>query len=142
MQRLSGVDAAFLALETPENHMHVMATFVFDPTDAPGGFTVESVRELVGGRLDILPPFRRRIVKVPFALDHPIWIEDPDFDLEYHVRRATLAAPGGMDEVAALTADIAGRQLDRTRPLWEFWVVDGLEHGRTAMIAKVHHACI
>jgi diacylglycerol O-acyltransferase len=142
MLRLSGVDAAFLALETPENHMHVMATFVFDPAATEAGFTVETVRDLVADRLDILPPFRRRIVQVPFQLDHPIWIEDPDFDLEYHVRRAGVSAPGGWAELAELTAEIAGRPLDRTRPLWELWVVDGLEQGHVAMIAKVHHACI
>src|SRR5258708_26774108 len=103
MQRLSGVDAAFLALESPENHMHVMATFVFDPSNVEGGLTVEKVRDLVADRLDILPPFRRRIVLVPFSLDHPIWVEDPDFDLEYHVRRASIAAPARRAGLASLT---------------------------------------
>ncbi len=142
MQRLTGLDAAFLALETPSTHMHVMATMVLDPTDVDGGFTVESMRNLIAERLPRLEPFRRRVVEVPFGLDHPVWIDDPDFDLEYHVRRAALPDPGGLDELAELTAEIAGRPLDRRRPLWELWVVEGLEHGHVAVIAKMHHAAI
>jgi diacylglycerol O-acyltransferase / wax synthase len=142
MQRLTGLDAAFLALETPSTHMHVMATMVLDPSEAPGGFTVDSMRKLIAERLPRLEPFRRRVVDVPFGLHHPVWVEDPDFDLDYHVRRAALPAPGGFDELAELTAEIAGRPLDRRRPLWELWVVEGLEHGYVAVIAKMHHAAI
>ena len=142
MQRLTGLDAAFLALETPSTHMHVMATLVLDPSDIEGGFTVESMRKLIADRLPRLEPFRRRVVEVPFGVDRPVWVEDPDFDLDYHVRRAALPAPGGLDELAELTAEIAGRQLDRRRPLWELWVVEGLEHGHVAVIAKMHHAAI
>jgi diacylglycerol O-acyltransferase / wax synthase len=142
MQRLTGLDAAFLALETPSTHMHVMATMVLDPSDVPGGFTVETMRKLIADRLPRLEPFRRRVVEVPFGLHHPVWVEDPDFDLDYHVRRAALPAPGGLDELAELTAEIAGRPLDRRRPLWELWVVEGLERGHVAIIAKMHHAAI
>ena len=142
MERLTGLDAAFLALETPSTHMHVMATMVLDPSDVPGGFTVDTLRELIAERLPRLEPFRRRVVEVPFGVHHPVWIEDPDFDLDYHVRRAALPAPGGMKELAELTAEIAGRQLDRRRPLWELWVVEGLEHGHVGVIAKMHHAAI
>jgi diacylglycerol O-acyltransferase / wax synthase len=142
MQRLTGLDAAFLALETPSTHMHVMATMVLDPSDVPGGFTVESMRGLIAERLPRLDPFRRRVVDVPFGLGPPVWLEDPDFDLDYHVRRAALPAPGGLDELAELTAEIAGRPLDRRRPLWEMWVVEGLEHGHVGIIAKMHHAAI
>ena len=142
MQRLTGLDAAFLALETPSTHMHVLATMVLDPSDVEGGFTVGTMRELIAERLPRLEPFRRRVVEVPFGIDRPIWVEDPDFDLDYHVRRAALPAPGGLDELAELTAEIAGRQLDRRRPLWELWVVEGLEHGHVAVIAKMHHAAI
>ena len=142
MQRLTGLDAAFLALETPSTHMHVMATMVLDPSDTPGGFTVDTMRRLIADRLPRLEPFRRRVVDIPFGVHHPVWIEDPDFDLDYHVRRAALPAPGGMNELAELTAEIAGRQLDRRRPLWELWVVEGLEHGHVAIIAKMHHAAI
>src|ERR671911_1547733 len=142
MQRLTGLDAAFLALETPSTHMHVMATMVLDPSDVPHGFTVETMRKLIAERLPRLEPFRRRVVEVPFGLHHPVWVEDPDFDLDYHVRRAALPAPGGFDELTELTPEIAGRPLDRRRPLWELWVVEGLEHGYVAVIAKMHHAAI
>jgi diacylglycerol O-acyltransferase len=142
MQRLTGLDAAFLALETPSTHMHVMATMVLDPSDVPGGFTVETMRKLIAERLPRLEPFRRRVVEVPFGVHHPVWVEDPDFDLDYHVRRAALPAPGGLDEIAELTAEIAGRPLDRRRPLWELWVVEGLERGYVGVIAKMHHAAI
>src|SRR5919106_375701 len=142
MERLTGLDAAFLALETPSSHMHVMAAMVLDPSDVPGGFNVHTLRQLIAERLPRLEPFRRRVVEVPFGVHHPVWIEDPDFDLDYPVRRAALPAPGGKRELAGLTAEIAGRQLDRRRPLWELWVVEGLEHGHVAIIAKMHHAAI
>src|SRR5690349_11378224 len=140
MQRLTGLDAAFLALETPSTHMHVIATMVLDPSDVPGGFSVESMRRLIAERLPRLEPFRRRVVEVPFGLHHPVWIEDPDFDLDYHVRRVAVPAPGGPKEFAELISDIASHQLDRRRPLWELWVVEGLEHGHIGVVAKIHHA--
>jgi diacylglycerol O-acyltransferase len=142
MERLSGLDAAFLALETPSSHMHVMAAMVLDPGERPGGFNVDALRALVAERLPRLEPFRRRVVEVPFGMHHPVWIEDPDFDLDYHVRRAAVPAPGSLHELAELTAEIAGRPLDRHRPLWELWVVEGLEHGYVGVIAKMHHAAI
>jgi WS/DGAT/MGAT family acyltransferase len=122
--------------------MHVMATMVLDPADVPGGFTVETMRKLIAERLPRLEPFRRRVVEIPFGVHHPVWVEDPDFDLDYHVRRAALPAPGGLDELAELTAEIAGRPLDRRRPLWEMWVVEGLERECVGVIAKMHHAAI
>jgi diacylglycerol O-acyltransferase / wax synthase len=79
---------------------------------------------------------------VPFQLNNPLWVDDPDFDIDFHVRRVALPKPGGMRELAGLTADIAGRQLDRSRPLWEMWLVEGLEHGHLALVAKLHHAAI
>ena len=89
-----------------------------------------------------MPPFRRRLVEVPFGLQHPTMVEDPAFDLDFHVRRAAVPAPGGRAELAELMADLAARPLDRTRPLWEFHVAEGLADGRTAVVAKVHHAVI
>jgi WS/DGAT/MGAT family acyltransferase len=142
VQRLTGLDAAFLALETPSNHMHVMAVAVLDPGELPGGFDAATLRRLIESRLDQLPPFRRRIVRVPFGLHHPLWVEDPDFDLDYHVRQAAVPAPGGPRELAELVGEVAGRPLDRDRPLWQMWVAEGLEHGHVAIIAKVHHAAI
>jgi WS/DGAT/MGAT family acyltransferase len=100
------------------------------------------VRQLVESRLPLLPPFRRRLVEVPFQLHHPLWIEDPDFDLDYHLRRAALPAPGGAAELAAFAEEVMGRPLDRTRPLWEMYVIEGLENGLIATVTKTHHAAI
>ena len=102
MQRLTGLDAGFLYMETPVSHMHVGSAGIFDPTTVPGGYSFDKVRELVENRLDLLPPFRRRLATVPFALHHPIWIEDPDFDLEYHLRRSAVPPPGGIEELEIL----------------------------------------
>ena len=142
MQRLTGLDAVFLYMETPNNHMHVASTGIFDPSTVPEGYSFEGVRDLVRDRLSLLPPFRRRLVTIPFQLHHPLWIEDPDFDLDYHVRRAALPAPGGQRELAEFAAEVMGRPLDRSRPLWEMYVVEGLEHGLIACITKTHHAAI
>lgn len=142
MQRLTGLDATFLYLETPANHMHVGSVIILDPSTAPGGYSFERARALVDNRLPLLPPFRRRLVTVPFGLHHPIWIEDPDFDLDYHLRRAALPSPGGMRELEEYAADFMGRPLDRTRPLWEMHIVEGLQGGNVAVVSKVHHAAI
>jgi diacylglycerol O-acyltransferase / wax synthase len=142
MQRLTGLDATFLYLETPTTHMHVASTAVFDPRTVPEGYSFEAMRSLVLDRLPLLPPFRRRLVEVPFALHHPIWIEDPDFDIDYHLRRAALPSPGGARELSAFAADVTSRPLDRRRPLWEMYVVEGLEDGLIACITKVHHSAI
>jgi WS/DGAT/MGAT family acyltransferase len=108
----------------------------------PGGYSFQKVKDVIAERLHLLPPFRRRLVSIPFELHHPLWIEDPDFDLDYHVRRAGLPKPGGLDELAELAGDFMGRPLDRNRPLWEMVVVEGLEHDHIAMLSKVHHAAI
>ena len=142
MRRLTGLDAVFLYMETPTNHMHVGSTAVFDPATVPGGYSFQKVKDVIAERLHLLPPFRRRLVSIPFELHHPLWIEDPDFDLDYHVRRAGLPKPGGLDELAELAGDFMARPLDRSRPLWEMVVVEGLEHDHIAMLAKVHHAAI
>lgn len=142
MQRLTGLDAAFLSLETPTNHMHVIGVAVLDPVTAPGSFTFETIKARIAQRLPKIPPFRRRIVNVPFGIYHPLWVEDPNFDLDYHIRRVGLPTPGGPGELMELAGDIAGRQLDRSRPLWEMWVVDGMESGYVGVIAKIHHAAI
>jgi diacylglycerol O-acyltransferase len=142
VERLTGLDAAFLSLETPSNHMHLIAVAILDPTEAPGGFTAETLKRLIESRLDRLPPFRRRVVRVPFGLHHPLWIEDPGFDIDFHVRQVALPAPGGERELAAFVGEVAGWPLDRDRPLWQMWVAEGLEHGYVALVAKVHHAAI
>ncbi|CAN5807592.1 wax ester/triacylglycerol synthase family O-acyltransferase [soil metagenome] len=142
MQRLSGMDASFLYLETPSMLMHVTGTIVLDPAGMEGGYRWEAFKEMLAERIHLLPPFRRRLVTVPFGLGHPVWIEDPDFDLDAHVRRAAVPAPGSMHELAEIVGDLAGRPLDRSRPLWEMWVVEGLADGHIAIVTKMHHSAI
>ena len=142
MKRLSGLDATFLYLETPSAPMHVSGVFVADPSTAPGGFSFDGFRQMVADRLHLAPPWRRRLAEVPFGLHHPLWIEDPDFDLDFHVRRAALPAPGGRVELAQFAAEFHSIPLDRSRPLWQLYVVEGLEDGRIALVAKTHHAAI
>ena len=142
MGPLTGLDGAFLALESPTTHLHIMGTMVFDPSAVPGGLGFRRVRALIGERVALVPPFRMRMLEVPFGLQHPTLVEDPDVDLDYHVRRVSLPAPGGTDELTELVADLAARPLDRSRPLWEFHVVEGLSGGRIGLVSKVHHAII
>jgi WS/DGAT/MGAT family acyltransferase len=142
MERMTGLDASFLYFETPTMHMHVCATITFDPESVEGGYSFENVRQMLQDRLHLVPPFRRRLMSVPFNLHHPVWIEDPEFDLDYHLRRIGLPSPGTEEQLAELAGDIASRPLDRTRPLWEMWIVEGLENGNAATIAKMHHCTV
>ena len=142
MRRLSGLDAAFLALETPAAHMHVIGVAVVDPATAPTPFSHRAIQRLLEARMHLVPAFRRRLVEVPFGLQVPVWIEDPDFELTYHLRRTALPAPGSMLELAEFVAEVAGRPLDRRKPLWEAYVVEGLEHGYHAFVVKLHHSLI
>src|ERR1700736_5075558 len=140
MQRLTGLDAGFLYMETPTLHMHTLKISVLDPSTVPGGYSFGNVKQELASRLHLLPPFRRRLVEVPFGIHHPVWIEDPDFDIDWHIHRIAVPAPGGQREFCDLISDIASRQLDRSRPLWEIWVVEGLEAGRVGFVAKIHHS--
>ncbi len=142
MRRMGAVDAAFLYGETPSWHMHVSAVMIADPSTAPNGFSVEELKRRTFARLDQAPQFRWRLVEVPFGLDLPGWIDDPDFDIDYHVRRIAVPAPGGAEQLGNLIGDLVAIKLDRRKPLWEFWVIEGLEGGRIALLAKVHHSII
>jgi diacylglycerol O-acyltransferase len=142
VERLSGLDAAFLYLETPKNQLHMTGLLVFDPSTMPAGYSFERMRDFMGGRLTRSPSFTRKVVKVPFGIDHPVWVDDPDFDLEAHIHRIGCPPPGGARELADLAGEIAGQPLDRSRPLWEMWFVEGLEHGHVGLVAKMHHATI
>ena len=144
MQRLSGIDSMFLSLESPTNLFQVGAVSVIDPSTAPAGSPLpyEALRRVILDRLHLLAPFRRRLVPVPGGLDHPRWIEDPDFDVDHHLHRGALPAPGGPVELARYAADVLSQPLDRTRPLWEIHVVEGLGGGLIAAVAKIHHAAI
>ena len=139
MERLTGIDASFLYMETPSVHMHTIKVAVLRP--APGvDYSIERVKADLRARLHLLPPFRRRIVGVPLGFHHPVWIEDARFDLEHHVRRVAVPAPGGPREMDAVISEIASTPLDRSRPLWELWLLEGLADGRVAAVGKVHHA--
>jgi diacylglycerol O-acyltransferase / wax synthase len=142
MQQLTGLDAAFLALDSPAAYGHVGSVSVLDPLGDGEALTLERLTELVESRLHLVPPFRRRLVEVPFGLDHPYWIEDPDFDIEFHVRELALAAPGDDRQLAVQAARLHARPLDRRRPLWEMYLIHGLQGGRQGLYMKVHHAAI
>jgi WS/DGAT/MGAT family acyltransferase len=142
MQRLTGFDAAFFHVEAGGTRLNVGQTCVFDPSTAPAGHSFEAVRQVITDRLHLVRPFRRRLADIPLRLHHPVWLEDPDFDLDYHLRPAALPSPGGAAELAAFTAEVMARPLQRDRPPWEMYVVEGLEGGMVAGVTKVHHAAI
>jgi WS/DGAT/MGAT family acyltransferase len=123
-------------------HMHVAMTAIFDPSTMEGGYEFGKIKEFISSRLHLVPPFRRRVVEVPFRLNHPIWVEDPDFDLDYHIRRVGAPAPGGHRELAELAAQIASTPLDRSRPLWELYVVENLADGNIGVVTKMHHCAV
>jgi len=139
MRQLAGSDAVFLAFETPDNPAHTAGLTVLDPTDAPG-FGFERFRDVVAERIRLAPRFSWKLREVPFGLDRPYWVGDPGFDVDRHLHRIAVPAPGGMRELADLAAHLYTRTLHRDRPLWEIWFIEGVEHGRYAMFAKIHHA--
>jgi WS/DGAT/MGAT family acyltransferase len=141
-ERLTGLDASFLYMETPTLHMHVAMVAVFDPATIPDGYSFRRIRQMIVDRIPLVPVFQRRLVEVPLRLGHPLWVDDPEFDIDNHLRRAALPSPGGMRELADFAADVASRQLHRDRPLWEMWVVEALEDGKIALVAKMHHSTI
>lgn len=142
MHQLTGLDAAFLAMETSSVYGHVGSVCVLDPSTSPEPLTLERLQGLISSRLHLVPPFRRRLAEVPFGFDQPYWIEDPAFDIEFHVRELALPAPGDDKQLAEQAARLHARQLDRRRPLWELYLISGLSGGRMAIYTKVHHAAI
>jgi len=137
---MRGLDAKFLYSETPAAHMHTLKVAVFDMSGLAGRNSYGDMVAMLARRLDRLPPFRRRAVPVPYGLGHPLWVEDPAFDVRQHVSRRRVEPPGEDRQLAAVVAEVAGRPLPRDRPLWELVVVDGLARDRVAVVAKVHHA--
>jgi WS/DGAT/MGAT family acyltransferase len=142
MKQLSGLDTMFLNLETNAVPMHVGSLAILDPATAARGFCFETVKRLIESRLHLLPMFRRRLVTSPLNLDHPYWIEDPDFDLENHVRHRALPQPGTDKQLADFICDVVSTRLDRSQPLWRAYYIEGLSGGRVAVLTKIHHACI
>lgn len=142
MRRLSGLDAAFLALETPRSTGHVGGLSILDPTTAPVPLDLARLTEVLEQRLHLVPVLRQRLLEVPLGLDQPLWVDDRDFDIEYHVRELALPRPGSDAQLAEQVARIHARPLDRTRPLWEAYLITGLSRKRVAVYTKVHHAAI
>lgn len=149
MRQLQGMDASFVALEARTSPMHIGSILIYNPATAPGGFVrFKDILSFFESRMQLSKTMRQRMVRVPFDLDYPYWIEDPDFDLEFHLRHIALPEPGDWRQLCIQAARIFARPLDLTRPPWEFTVVEGLTNvpgvpeGSYAMVTKVHHAAI
>jgi diacylglycerol O-acyltransferase len=142
MKQLSGMDVTFLNMETPTTFGHVASLNLFDATGPGGQNPLDATKQIFLDRIGDLPPLRRRLVEVPLGLDLPYWIEDGDFDIDFHVRHHAVAPPGTPEQLAETVARIVARPLDRSRPLWELYVIEGLEGGRIAQLTKIHHATI
>lgn len=151
MDRLSGLDASFLYLETPAQLMHVCAVMVLDPATMTSSYSFDALQRQIDRRVHDVPAFARKIRGVPLGLDHPVWVRDRNFDIERHVHRLALPAPGGYAELMDLCAHLASLPLDRSRPLWEMWVIegyrpegegDGKGDEKVVVFAKMHHATV
>jgi diacylglycerol O-acyltransferase len=148
MQRLSGLDASFLYLETQAQPLHVCSILELDTSTMPGGYTFDRLRDELAVRIKAMPQFREKLADSPLNLDHPVWVDDNNFDVSRHLHRIGLPPPGGRMELAEICGHIAALPLDRTRPLWEMWVIEGVagtnaqQGGRLAVMTKVHHACV
>jgi diacylglycerol O-acyltransferase / wax synthase len=143
MRQLSGIDASFLNMETATAFGHVASLNIYDATGAPGGAGLEATKQTILERIDLLAPYRRRLIEVPLGLDLPYWLEDPNFDIDFHVRHHAVPPPGTPEQLSEAISRIVARPLDRSRPLWELYVIEGLENGtRIAQLSKIHHAAI
>ena len=138
LDRLTAVDASFLSNETASSHMHVGAILVFEGPPPLYTDLVEHVR----GRLGLVPRFRQRLAVPPLEAGRPLWIDDVNFNLTYHIRHSGLPEPGGEEELKLLAGRVFSQQLDRSKPLWELWLVQGLERDRFAILTKTHHAMV
>jgi WS/DGAT/MGAT family acyltransferase len=142
MQRMTGIDPMFIYSDTPETPMEVAYACVFDPTGLDGGYSFEHVTGVLQTRIPTLQPFRRRLIPVPLGLDHPRWVDDPDFDLANHLHRTALPEPGGHPEFRAKVAEVMGRPLTPEQPPWEMHVIEGMADGMVGLLAKMHHSVI
>ncbi|MFM2423132.1 MAG: hypothetical protein RL291_1662 [Pseudomonadota bacterium] len=142
MIHLSGVDASFLHMETPEMPMHVGSLHLLDLPEGYKGDFYDDFVKYVGGRLHLASVFERKLAQMPFEMSNPVWVDDDDVDLEYHVRRVVLSKPGSMRQLEQYVGRLHSTLLDRSRPLWEMYVIEGLHTGQMALYAKVHHAAI
>ena len=138
MDTMSPLDASFLHIEDAVTHMHIGSVGIFEgPPPGPG-----EVKDAIAAKLPQVPRYRQKVRFVPLALGRPVWVDDPYFNLDYHVRRTALPSPGGDDELRNLVGRVMSQQLDRSKPLWELWVAEGLDSGRWALISKTHHSMV
>lgn len=142
MKQLSGIDATFLYMETPETPMHVAGLTLYDPPKAMTGSFYEHFRTFFASRVHLIPIFGKKLARSVFDLDHPGWVDAGEIDLDYHIRHARLPKPGTFAQLEAMIGDLHSVVLDRSRPLWQFTVIDGLADGRLALYSKVHHAAV
>jgi WS/DGAT/MGAT family acyltransferase len=143
MERLGPQDASFLYLETRANHNHVGGLAILDPSTAPDGtLRFEDLAEVITSRLHLVPRFRQKVVFPPIPIARPVWTDDTNFDIDFHLRRAALPRPGGRKELIDYVQRVISRPLDRTKPLWELYLIEGMENGLFAILTKVHHAMI
>src|ERR1700749_4128482 len=136
--RLTGLDSSFLHMERAGAHMHVASTSIFEGPDP----SHEEFPNHLAPRLHLVPPFRQKLRFVPFSQGRPVWVDDPHLNLHYHVRQTALPAPGSEEQLRNLASRIFSQQLDRSKPLWELWLVEGLEGDRFAIVGKSHHALV
>jgi diacylglycerol O-acyltransferase len=142
MNQLTGLDASFLAMETTTTTGHVGGLSVLDPTGAPKPLTLARLTDVIAERLPLVPVLRRKLLNVPLGLDQPYWVDDPDFDIEYHVREIALPRPGSDAQLDEQVSRLHARPLDRSKPLWEIYLITGLAKRRAAVYTKIHHAAI
>jgi diacylglycerol O-acyltransferase / wax synthase len=143
MRQLTSLDAQFLGVESPSTYGHVAGLGIYDPSTAPGGkLEIKDICGNIGERLHLLPPFRWKLVEVPFGLDLPYWVEDPDFDIDFHIRDSAVPPPGDDRQLAETVARIFARPLDRSRPLWELYLLHGIKGDRVGVLTKVHHSVV
>jgi diacylglycerol O-acyltransferase len=143
MQRLGPQDASFLYLESPSVHQHVSGVTILDPSTAPGGvLTYDDVTRVISSRLHLVPRFRQVVTFPPLAAGRPVWVDDQHFDIAFHMRKAGLPRPGSRKDLAEYVQRVISRPLDRSKPLWEAYVIEGLEDGLIALLTKVHHAMV
>ena len=138
MDRLSPLDASFLHIENDVNHMHIASVGVFEGP-APDR---QELLGMVAAKLPLVPRYRQTVRFVPFQLGRPVWVDDPHFNIDYHVRATALARPGGDDQLRTLVGRVMSQPLDRSKPLWEMWMADGLEGGQWALLSKTHHSMV
>ncbi|MEL6894295.1 MAG: wax ester/triacylglycerol synthase domain-containing protein, partial [Actinomycetota bacterium] len=142
-ERMTAADAVFLRLETPREPQHVGSLSLFDGAplrDESGAVRLDELRAHVERRVHRVPRMRQRVMEVPWSQGRPVWIDDAGFDIEHHVRLTSLPRPGGLEQLLDLMSRVQAIALDRARPLWEMWLVDGLDDERVGLIIKTHHA--